>query len=174
MVPPDKFIPLIERAGLINIFTEMMLRKIFAIARHSLPDPLFISLNISPLQMLEATLPGLIRRVGEENAFPLRRLIVEITESALLDNLGHALAVARELKTLGIRLALDDFGKGYSSLLHLQAIPFDEIKIDRAFISSMMKEPENRKVVAAIVGLGYSLGLVTVGKALKRKHRLQC
>jgi EAL domain-containing protein (putative c-di-GMP-specific phosphodiesterase class I) len=169
LLPPEEFIPIIEKAGLIGIFTERLLHKVFEIAHQIRPDPIFISVNVSPLQMREGTLAELIRRVGEEKALPLRRLIVEITESALVDNLREAHAAASELKALGVRLALDDFGTAYSSLLHLQTLPFDEIKIDKAFISSMMKEPENRKIVAAIIGLGYSLGFVTVAEGIEER-----
>jgi EAL domain-containing protein (putative c-di-GMP-specific phosphodiesterase class I) len=84
LLPPEEFIPIIEKAGLIGIFTERLLHKVFEIAHQILPDPIFISVNVSPLQMREGTLAELIRRVGEEKALPLRRLIVEITESALV------------------------------------------------------------------------------------------
>jgi EAL domain-containing protein (putative c-di-GMP-specific phosphodiesterase class I) len=149
LLPPEEFIPIIEKAGLIGIFTERLLHKVFEIAHQIRPDPIFISVNVSPLQMREGTLAELIRRVGEEKA------------------LAHA--AASGLKALGVRLALDDFGTAYSSLLHLQTLPFDDIKIDKAFISSMMKEPENRKIVAAIIGLGYSLGLVTVAEGIEER-----
>lgn len=166
-ISPEVFIPLIEEAGLSDRFTATVLRKILAASRESVPDSVHLSVNISPLQMVGTSLAALIAGIAEQEAFPLHRLIVEITESSLLDNLERALACAKSLKALGVRLAIDDFGKGYSSLYHLQALPFDELKIDKSFVRSMLHERESRKIVAAMIGLGHSLGLVTIAEGIE-------
>jgi PAS domain S-box-containing protein len=166
-VSPEEFIPLIEEAGLATKFTERMLQTVFAAARDLVPEPLFVSVNISPVQMLEGNLAELICRVADQEAFSLHRLVVEVTENAFVDNLKIAYACAKSLKDLGVRLALDDFGTGYSNLYHLQALPFDEIKIGMSFVRSMLRQRESRKIIAAVVGLGHSLDLVTVAEGIE-------
>jgi PAS domain S-box-containing protein len=129
--------------------------------------------NVSPVQLRDLSLPGEIRQAAEEAGFPLRRLTVEITETGLLDNLERARKIARELKAMGCKLSLDDFGTGYSSLHHLQALPFDVLKIDRSFVSSMAGTRDSRKIVAAIIGLGHSLDLITIAEGVETEEQAQ-
>jgi PAS domain S-box-containing protein len=165
---PKNFIPLAEENGLIEQLTEQIFRKAF-ISSPILPEPIVLAVNVSPMQLHDLTLPCQIREATEAAGFPLQRLTIEITESALLDNLVLARKIAYELKAMGCRLALDDFGTGYSSLRHLQALPFDELKIDRSFVKNMTSTRESRKIVAAIVGLGHSLDLITVAEGIETK-----
>ncbi len=167
---PTNFISLAEENGLIGQLTEQVFRKAFAAAK-AVSEPLLLALNLSAIQMHSATLVSEIREYAETAGFPLDRLTIEITESALLSNLGRARTVVRGLKDLGCRLALDDFGTGYSSLAHLGALPFDELKIDRSFIQNMTGSREGRKIVAAVVGLGDSLGLTTVGEGVETQEQ---
>jgi EAL domain-containing protein (putative c-di-GMP-specific phosphodiesterase class I) len=150
---PKNFISLAEENGLIGRLTEQVFRKAFKLAP-TLPEPLSLSVNISPLHLQDLNLPHQIRAAAEEAGFPLERLTIEITESALLGNLEQARRASHDLKAMGSRLALDDFGTGYSSLGHLQALPFDEVKIDQSFITNMTNTRESRKIVTAIIGLG--------------------
>jgi EAL domain-containing protein (putative c-di-GMP-specific phosphodiesterase class I) len=166
LILPGNFIALAESTGSIDALTEQVLRKSLA-AASSLAEPVTLSVNVSPVQLRDAGLPLLIRRIGEAYRFPFNRLTIEITETALLDNLAEAKSVAAELKAMGCKLSLDDFGTGYSSLHHLRSLPFDELKIDRSFVSSMTSERESRKIVAATVSLGRSLGLTTVGEGVE-------
>jgi PAS domain S-box-containing protein len=169
-IAPDDFIPEFERNGLIDQLSRVLLEKAFAV-------PLFrernlgLAVNISPNQLLGSKLPERIAEVASKFIFPLYRLTIEITESALVDDLERAGAVARELKSLECRLALDDFGTGYSSLRHLHALPFDELKVDRSFVSSMIEKRESRKIVAAVLGLGHSLGLTTVAEGVETEEQ---
>jgi len=126
-----------------------------------------LAINISPVQLREASLPRLIQDLAEQSGFPLERLTIEITESALTDDLDRARMIVSALKDAGCKLALDDFGTGYSSLSHLQALPFDELKVDRSFVGSMTEKRDSRKIVAAVVGLGQSLGLTTVAEGVE-------
>jgi PAS domain S-box-containing protein len=144
------------------------LLQAFAIAA-ALQKNIELSVNISPLQLRDHSLPEQIRQLAEEGAFPLNQLTIEITESALIDNLEQASSIASELKRLGVKLALDDFGTGYSSLRSLQALPFDEIKVDHSFVNSMLLDRDSRKIVAAVIGLGQSLGLVTVAEGVEER-----
>ena len=168
MVLPDDFIPLAEKTGLNGLLTGNLLRSVFAVA-NNIPEHLTLSVNISLTQLSDRSLPRHIRLAAEQAHFPLSRLILEITESALVGNTEHAYLIANELKEQGSCLALDDFGTGYSSLRHLQALPFDELKVDASFIRSMTHTRESRKIAAAVIGLGNSLGLVTVAEGVEHQ-----
>ena len=144
------------------------MRSVFA-AAHNIPEHLTLSVNISLTQLSDRSLPRHIRLAAEHANFPLSRLILEITESALVGDTEHAYLIANELKEQGSCLALDDFGTGYSSLRHLQALPFDELKVDASFIRSMTHTRESRKIAAAVIGLGNSLGLVTVAEGVEHQ-----
>jgi len=123
-------------------------------------DPgLRISINVSPWQLRDAWLAQKIIKVLTETGFPANRLEVEITESALFDNLALAQSIVGSLKNQGVHLALDDFGTGYSSLAHLRALPFDRIKIDKSFIMSLNESADSAAIVHAIISLGESLNL---------------
>jgi PAS domain S-box-containing protein len=171
MIFPDEFIPLAEKNSLNGLLTGNLLRAVFAEAK-DIPEHLTLSVNISLTQLTDRTLPRHIFLAAEQASFPLHRLILEITETALVAlvaNTEHAYFIANELKQHGARLALDDFGTGYSSLRHLQALPFDELKIDASFVRSMTHTRESRKIAAAIVGLGNSLDLVTVAEGIENQ-----
>jgi PAS domain S-box-containing protein len=166
LVLPDDFIPLAEATGLNGLLTGNLLRSVFTTAK-DIPEHLTLSVNVSLTQLTDRTLPRHIHLAATEACFPLNRLILEITEGALISNTEHVYFIANELKEQGSRLALDDFGTGYSSLRHLQALPFDELKIDASFVRSMTHTRESRKIAAAIIGLGNSLDLVTVAEGVE-------
>jgi PAS domain S-box-containing protein len=172
IIMPDRFIARVEQEGWIDQLTRQILEKAFAAAA-ILPDDLTLSINISPFQLRDSHLPEAIFSLAKDAGFSLSRLIVEITESALIENLESAAAIVAELKANGCRLALDDFGTGYSSLLHLQSLPFEELKVDRSFVSSMTTRRESRKIVSAVVGLGQSLGLTTVAEGIETQEQAE-
>ena len=165
-ISPEYFVPRVEAGGLINQLTRTMLDKAFASAS-LVNSPVHLSVNFSPIQLLDIELPMVLAACAERRHFSLERLTVEVTESALLGDLSRAKAVAQELKALRCSLALDDFGTGYSSLKHLQTLPFDQLKVDRSFVGSMTESRESRKIVAAVVGLGQSLGMTTVAEGVE-------
>ncbi|MGB6831272.1 MAG: EAL domain-containing protein [Terracidiphilus sp.] len=171
-VLPENFISLAEQNGLIGQLMRQVLKRAF-LSASVLGETLGLSVNVSPIQLRDLSLPGQIREEAERAGFPLNRLTVEITESAFLDNLERAKKITGELKTIGCTLALDDFGTGYSSLRHLQQLPFDDLKIDRAFVASMTNTRDSRKIVAAIVGLGHSLGLKTVAEGVETEEQAE-
>lgn len=170
LILPANFISLTEKHGLIGELMRQILRKAF-LSASVLPAPLALSVNISPTQLHDLSLGSQIRHAAEDAGFPLDRLIIEITESALAEDLEQATRFARELKEMGCKLALDDFGTGYSSLRQLQSLPFDELKVDGSFIQSMTTTRDSRKIVAAIVGLGNSLGLITVAECVETEEQ---
>jgi PAS domain S-box-containing protein len=171
-IPPDEFIPVAESIGMIGALTQSILRKSFA-SKAVAQSSLAISVNISPLQLLDFKLPEMFAGIAESFGFPLERLIIELTESALLDDPQNTIDVAAELKALGCRLAMDDFGTGYSSLRNLHALPFDALKVDRSFVNTMTTERDSRKIVAAVIGLGQSLGLVTVAEGVETREQAE-
>lgn len=169
-IAPDVFIPAVEKIGLINQLTRLILEKALAVGP-LLPRSATLAINLSPIQLIDPSLPDKVEAVAAQYAFSLDCLTFEITESALVDDFPRAQSVARDLKALGCRLALDDFGTGYSSLKHLQALPFDELKVDRSFVGTMTTARENRKIVAAVVGLGHSLGVMTVAEGVETEEQ---
>ena len=172
MVSPDHFIRVAEESGSIGVLSEKLLRKVF-LAAPAIPHPLTISFNVSTIEFHDPNFPRRIQQAASDGGFPLSRLILEVTESALVGNLQDVLAITQELKRLGVRLALDDFGTAYSSLRHLQSLPFDELKVDASFVRSMDRTRESRKIAAAVVGLGHSLGLVTVGEGIETRMQAE-
>jgi EAL domain-containing protein (putative c-di-GMP-specific phosphodiesterase class I) len=172
IVPPGAFIGIAEQEGLIGELTVMLMEKSFKAAT-MLPEPQWLAFNISPHLMHDLALPAQIREAANAAAFPLNRVLIEITESALFVDLQHAQTISAELKALGCRLALDDFGTGYSSLLHLQSLPFDELKVDRSFVNSMAERRQSRKIVSAVIGLGQSLGLTTVAEGVETEEEAE-
>ncbi len=171
-IPPDEFIPQAEHDGWIHqLFAELLRKGLSAVA--ALPGAPMLSVNLSTLQLRDLSLPRQIQARAEKAGFSLDRLIVEITESALTEDLGSARTIVHALKEMGCKLALDDFGTGYSSLLHLQSMPFDELKVDRSFVGSMTQQRDSRKIVAAVVGLGQSLGLNTVAEGIETQEQAE-
>src|ERR1700677_3826938 len=170
LILPENFIALAEENGLIGELTHQILNKSF-LAASALPEPLSLAVNVSPIQLQYASLSRQIYQAAEDYAFPLRRLTVEVTESALINNLEHARKIATELREMGCKLALDDFGTGYSSLTHLQALPFSQLKVDRSFVKSMTEKRESSKMVAAVVGLGHSLDMITVAEGVETEEQ---
>ncbi len=169
-ISPDTFIPMAESNGLIGEVSSQVLRKAFAaMALHG--KGLQLAFNISPLQLKDLSLPRHILQIAEDAGFSLECATVEITESAIAEDMTAARSISAELKAMGCRIALDDFGTGYSSLYHLKSLPFDELKVDRTFVSSMTTERESRKIVAAVVGLGQSLGLQTIAEGIETQEQ---
>lgn len=171
-VPPDIFIPAAENLGLINRLSNTILAQAFACTPISNSD-LALSFNLSSTQLLDSQLPLKLDSIAREYRFPLNRLTIEITETALVDDLDRAAEVANALKSMGCRLALDDFGTGYSSMKHLHSLPFDELKIDRSFVQSMTEKRESRKIVASVISLGHSLELSVVAEGIEKPEQAE-
>jgi diguanylate cyclase (GGDEF)-like protein/PAS domain S-box-containing protein len=171
-VPPDVFIPLAEESGLIEPIGEWVLREACREAA-SWRRPLQIAINLSPLQLRTPDLVPLIHSVLIETGLTPERLVLEITEGALMDDYARAISILRRLKALGIRIAMDDFGTGYSSLSYLQSFPFDKIKIDKTFIANLERSAQSAAIVRSVVGLGHSLNLITVAEGVETQAQLE-
>jgi len=170
LIQPDAFIPIVQKSGLINILTQKILRKAFATAP-LLPPTIMLSVNLSPNQLLDSTLPGQIHAAADRGGFPLDRLTIEVTEAALLDDIAHAQEVARELKAMHCRLSLDGFGTGHSNLNHLLELPFDELKVDRSFVNAMTRSQDRTRIVGAVIGMGKGFGLTTVAAGVETEEQ---
>ena len=166
LVPPDQFIPIAERMGIIGEMSLAIMRQAF-IAASDWDPSLGLSVNISPVQIKDPWLAQKIIKVLTETGFPAARLEVEITEKALFDNLALAQSIIASLKNQGIRVALDDFGTGFSSLAHLRALPFDQIKIDRSFVMSINDNAESAAIANAVARLGDSLNLPITAEGIE-------
>ena len=163
---PRDFILRAEKAGIISELAQSIFLQAFTVlAGHG--EELRLSVNISPVQLLDGALADIMEELSSKTGFDLSRLTLEVTESGLIDNKDKAIKTAGRCKRLGPKLSLDDFGTGYSSLTHLQALPFDEIKIDQSFVGSMTTRRESRKIVSAVVSLGKSLGLTIVAEGIE-------
>ncbi len=166
LVAPDNFIPVAEETGLIADLSMSVMRQAFLEAKTWDPS-LLISVNISPTQLKDPWLAQKLVKLLVETGFPATRLEIEITETSLFENLALAQSIVGSLKNQGIRLALDDFGTGYSSLAHLRALPFDRIKIDKSFVTSITENAESAAIVNAITRLGDSLGLPVTAEGIE-------
>ena len=158
MIPPERFIPIAEESGLIGELSLQVIRQAMEIAKSWDPQ-LTLAVNVSPHQLKDPWFSQKLTKLLVEVGFPASQLEVEITESALFENLPLVRSIVTSLKNQGVALSLDDFGTGYSSLSHLRALPFDRIKIDRSFISAMRGSADAHAIVVAIIRLGESLSM---------------
>jgi diguanylate cyclase (GGDEF)-like protein len=162
IIEPDRFIPVAEEHGLIGPLSEQVILAAMAEAARW-DQSLKLSVNISPSQLADSWLAQKIVRLLAEAGFPAERLVVEITESSLFADLDLARTIVASLKNQGVSLALDDFGTGFSSLAHLRSLPFDVIKIDRSFVSTLISDPESSAIIRAVTTLADGIGVpVTV------------
>lgn len=175
ILTPDRFIAVAEDAGLILAIGEWVLRAACAQARtwdgEGLP-PLDVSVNLSARQVHQRDLPRLVERVLHDTGLAPSRLILELTETALLRNVTEAEAVLREISALGVRFALDDFGTGYSSLSHLKRFPICIVKLDRSYVRDVLTDPNDAAIAAAICALGQRLGLKVVAEGVESAEQL--
>ena len=170
-VSPGDFIPIAEESGLIVEMGEWILREACREAA-SWPIPLQIAVNLSPAQFMHGDLVGLVHSILLETGLAPGRLEVEITEGVLIEDFDRGLALLRRLKALGVRISMDDFGSGYSSLSYLQAFPFDKIKIDRDFIMNLGRNPQSAAIVRAVIGLGHGLEMSIVAEGVETQEQL--
>jgi diguanylate cyclase (GGDEF)-like protein/PAS domain S-box-containing protein len=170
-VPPGDFIPIAEESGLIVEMGEWILREACREAA-SWPLPLQIAVNLSPAQFTHGDLVGLVHSILLETGLAPDRLELEITEGVLIEDFDRGLALLRRLKALGVRISMDDFGSGYSSLSYLQAFPFDKIKIDRAFVMNLGRNPQSAAIVRAVIGLGHGLEMSIVAEGVETQEQL--
>jgi diguanylate cyclase (GGDEF)-like protein len=177
MLPPREFIPIAEESGLIAPIGRWVLEEACrqtAAWHRANPDeaPVTISVNMSVRQLGDRELTAVVKRALEATGLDPICLSLELTEGALIDETPSAFAALTELKQLGIRLALDDFGIGYSSLGSLQRLPFDSIKLDRTFVERLGAEKVDNAIVSAVVTLAQTLELNVVAEGVETEEQL--
>lgn len=170
-VPPGDFIPLAEESGLIVEMGQWILREACREAA-SWPKPLQIAVNLSPAQFMHTDLVKFLHTVLLETGLAPGRLELEITEGVLIEDFDRGLGLLRRLKALGVRISMDDFGSGYSSLTYLQAFPFDKIKVDRAFVMNLGHTPQSAAIIRAVIGLGHGLHMSIVAEGVETYEQL--
>ncbi len=168
-VSPVQFVPVAERMGLMDELGAFVLRRALRDAR-SWPD-LYVSVNLSPLQVRNHGIVELVRQALWDSGIAPSKLMLEITEGVLIDNPEEMLRRIEELRALGVRIALDDFGSGYSSLGYLQRFQFDKLKVDRSFVSALGRSPNAGVIIQAIVALGRALGVTVVVEGVETEEQ---
>ena len=168
-ISPSEFVPVAEEAGLMDRLGEFVLRR--AVADAARWGDLYVSVNVSPVQVRDRAFVDLVSAVLRESEFEPSRLMLEMTEGVLIDNPEQTTERLLELRALGVRLALDDFGSGYSSLSYLQKLPFDKLKVDRSFVTALDRSANGGVIIQAIVTLGRALGMGVVIEGVETEEQ---
>ena len=175
LVPPDKFIPIAENIGLITILGEWVLRTACGQARkwqdEGLPT-ISMAVNVSAVQFRHDGFCDLIRAVLGETGLPPQCLELELTESVLLADVDATISVIKELKAIGVTLAIDDFGIGYSSFSYLRQFQISKLKIDRSFIRDVAVNPDDAAITAAIISMATSLRLTVIAEGVENEAQM--
>lgn len=174
-IPPMHFVMQCEKAGRMEYLTRYVLQSACTAGKllHFRGNRLTMSVNISATLLNDMRVVGIVRNVLQATAFDPRYLVLEITETARIRDLAQARAVLSALKTLGAQISMDDFGSGAANFETLRALPFDEIKIDRQFISGAAASTKARAIAASIVGLGTSARIAVVAEGAETASDLQ-
>ena len=165
----DAFIEAAERTGLVAPLTMTVMEQALKEAR-SWPSNLKIAVNISPVQFRDRTLAEQVMKILARTGFPAHRLEVEITEGSLLEDREQVLTIVQSLKNVGISISLDDFGTGYASLAQVSNLPIDRIKIDKSFISTMVKSDQTAAIVNTIASLGHTLSVPITAEGVESEQ----
>ncbi len=177
LLGPEQFLPMAEETGLIGEVGAAVLRSsLTQLAQWRVRLPRFadltVSVNVSGRQLMSPAFHGMVSEALAESGLTADALWLEITESALMSDVKAATVALRELRNLGLHLAVDDFGTGYSSLTYLKRFPVEAIKVDRSFVSGLGIDPEDTTIVEAVVKLGHSLGLLVVAEGVETPLQL--
>ncbi|MCU0832026.1 MAG: EAL domain-containing protein [Rhizobiaceae bacterium] len=169
-VRPDIFIDIAERRGLIGPLSRVLFEKAL-IAMRGWPEDVFLSFNLSPSQLSDASTAANVMAALHRHGIQPNRLELEITETAVMANPGAAARVIADLKTHKIRISLDDFGTGQSSLGRLRELPFDKLKIDRAFVSSLLSDHASETIIRAILAMCHGLGIKVIAEGIETREQ---
>ena len=170
-ISPAVFVPIAEETGAILEIGAWVLREACRAAA-GWPNPLAIAVNVSAVQLHNPLFVQFVHGTLYESGLKAERLEIEITETALIRDPARALLTLRQLKALGVHIAMDDFGTGYSSLSNLRSFPFDRIKIDGSFIKAVHSNPQGAAIVRSALGLGRGLGLAVVAEGVETAEEL--
>lgn len=169
MMPPDEFIPLAERTGLIDDLTKWVLKKALGQSAiwHAENKALAIAVNISSLCLHNPDFPETLIGLLSSHNLPAESLTLEITETSVMADPDRALSILKQVHDQGVKISIDDFGTGYSSLAYLKKLPVSELKIDKSFVIEMVTNENDRAIVNATIQLGHNLGLQVVAEGVE-------
>jgi len=170
LLPPDKFLPLVEQTELIERLTQWVLRTALSEVRDLEPvwdENLAVAVNVSARSISRPGFADEIIQTLQALEMPPQRLIIEVTETALMTDPARAGGVLGTLAAAGVKISLDDFGRGQTSLGYLSALPVHELKIDKSFVLGMLQNPAHAAIVRSIIDLGHNLGLRVVGEGVE-------
>jgi PAS domain S-box-containing protein len=165
-ISPMTFIPCLERHGLIDTLSDALIMRGCREAE-GWPGQFSLAFNISPIQLTNENFPRHLADIVATTGFPLERVELEVTEASLISDNDLAYRILRELNDLGVKIGIDDFGTGYSNLARLEAFPFSKLKIDARFVRDIHSCSGKRRIAAAIIGLGQSLGITVVAEGVE-------
>jgi EAL domain-containing protein (putative c-di-GMP-specific phosphodiesterase class I) len=171
MVSPAEFIPIAEECGAIVEIGEWVLRTA-CIEGLAWDAPHKIAVNVSAVQLTQGDFAHTVQSILVETGFPPKRLEIEITESAIISDKVRALHALRRIRALGVAIAIDDFGAGYSSLETLRTFPFDKIKLDRSFTHGLERDAQAKAIVRAVLALGKSLEIPVLAEGVETPEQL--
>jgi diguanylate cyclase len=175
LVPPDEFIPLAERTGLISPLTHYVLDEALRQC-HQWRDAgheLSVAVNVSARRLLDLSFPDEVGELLARHQVPAALLVIELTESTIMADPAHALEILSRLNAMGVQLSIDDFGTGYSSMAYLKSLPVHELKVDRSFVSQMLQSSSDAVIVHSTIDLGRNLGLRVVAEGVENSLTLQ-
>jgi diguanylate cyclase (GGDEF)-like protein len=175
MIPPDEFIPLAERTGLIRPLTQVVLEEALRqTARwNAVGLRLHMSVNISVRNLTDESLPDLVRDALSSTGVRPEQLILEVTENSIMSDPDGSIALLHRLRGVGVQLSIDDFGTGYSSLSYLKGLPVDEVKIDKSFVMTLPRDPKDATIVGSTIDLGHQLGFRVVAEGVETEAALR-
>lgn len=177
IVPPSSFISLAEETGQIRRITRYVMHKgcrdFVRWLEQSSYEQLFISFNLSSIDLEDPAIAPQIQSVFEEHSIQRGQVLIEITETSLMKDYQLALSQLLELKQLGVDIAIDDFGTGYSSLNHLRKLPVDTLKIDKSFIDAIVTNTQDQALVFALIGLSHSLSIKTIAEGVETAEQAE-
>lgn len=170
LVPPAKFIPILEDTGLIREVGAWAIRKALTESRDwrlTHGGPLRVAVNVSPVQLKEGDFVATVRRAVDGLGIAASQLDLEITETMVMDDVAGNVRKIQALRDMGVNVAIDDFGTGYSSLAYLATLPVNTLKIDRAFVTTMTSDAQSTTLVSTIISLAHALGLKVVAEGVE-------
>jgi diguanylate cyclase (GGDEF)-like protein len=173
-VAPSVFIDVAEQSGLIEVLGPQVLHAACSDAMawqktRKDPEPLFVAVNVSPRQLRNGDLPNVVSACLRDTGLSADLLHLELTETAVIGDELHASALLSELRGMGVRVWLDDFGTGFSGLSHLRRVPVDGVKIDRSFVADVLRDPDDLALTTAIIAMAHSLGILVVAEGVEKE-----
>jgi diguanylate cyclase (GGDEF)-like protein len=172
MVPPADFIPIAEETGLIVPIGKWVLHAACAQAKSFDDGRLVIRVNVSARQLAEPGLADTVKDALAASGLPPERLVLEVTESVVLEDGDRSVAALQALRDIGVGVSLDDFGTGYCSLSYLRRLPIDSLKIDRSFVRGLGREADDDSIVTSVIDLARSLGVSVVAEGVETEEQL--